>query len=155
MRSLRAQLLLACALQALRTRTPTMKSPMAGLAADAHAKRIPGGTTQIGTLAEATCTLTSGSMTKSDVDATLRDTAPAAWSLLPVMDTGAKAGFRCAGRRGRLLRLNRDDAVPAGAMKENLRPRVFPTSLGGCASAGTTERDRGMWRPAAGDPLNH
>jgi hypothetical protein len=52
------------------------------LAADAHAQGIPGGTTQLGTLAEATCALASGSMRQSDVDATLRDGAPAAWSLL-------------------------------------------------------------------------
>ncbi len=63
------------------------------LAADAHAKRIPGGTTQIGTLAEATCTLTSGSMTKVDVDATLRDTAPAAWSLLLSWTQAQKQAF--------------------------------------------------------------
>lgn len=51
------------------------------LAADAHAQGIPGGTTQMDTLAEATCALASGSMTQSDVDATLRDGAPLAWSL--------------------------------------------------------------------------
>jgi hypothetical protein len=63
------------------------------LAADAHAKGIPGGTTQIGTLAEATCALTSGSMTRSDVDGTLRDTAPAAWSLLQSWTQAQKQAF--------------------------------------------------------------
>jgi hypothetical protein len=52
------------------------------LAADAHAQGIPGGTTQIGTLAEATCSVASHSTSPGDADALLRDGAPLAWSLL-------------------------------------------------------------------------
>jgi len=63
------------------------------LAADAHANGIPGGTTQIGTIAEGTCALTSGSMTRSDVEGTLRDTAPAAWSLLQSWTQAQKQSF--------------------------------------------------------------
>jgi len=63
------------------------------LAADAHNKGIPGGTTQIGTIAEAICTLTSDSMTRGDVDATLRDTAPLAWSLLQSWTQAQKQAF--------------------------------------------------------------
>jgi hypothetical protein len=63
------------------------------LAADAHANGIPGGTTQIGTIAEGTCALTSGSMTRSDMEGTLRDTAPAAWSLLRSWTQPQKQAF--------------------------------------------------------------
>ncbi len=52
------------------------------LVADANALGIPGGATQIGTLAEGTCAVASGSMTKSDSDLLLRETAPLAWALL-------------------------------------------------------------------------
>jgi hypothetical protein len=63
------------------------------LAADAHNRGIPGGTTQIGTLAEAVCTLTSDSMTRGDVDATQRDTAPLAWSVLQSWTQAQKQTF--------------------------------------------------------------
>lgn len=64
------------------------------LAADAHAQGIPGGTTQMGTLAEATCALASGSMRQSDTDAILRDSAPAAWSLLQSWTQPQTRAFR-------------------------------------------------------------
>jgi hypothetical protein len=52
------------------------------LVADARAQGIPGGTTQMGTLAEATCSVAAGATSQSDADGTLRDLAPPAWSLL-------------------------------------------------------------------------
>ncbi len=40
------------------------------LAADAYAQGIPGGTTQMGTLAEATCSVAAGATSQSDAERT-------------------------------------------------------------------------------------
>ena len=52
------------------------------LAADAHAQGIPGGTTQIGTLAESVCAARDGSTSITDIKALLQEGAPLAWALL-------------------------------------------------------------------------